>query len=159
VVDHRKPKFKELHEEAQKELSEPINQWLTIHLSLAGFKEGEATANLCDIINIVHKIIGKLTSEYCSFGRLPDGRFPGGDYRAIPTAYYSIDKYAPRGKVEFYEDERFYEDCGAHDRLKQDFTPNSDDEFCHKWFLKTDSLKRTEDSETHYDVENYGGTK
>ena len=152
MTDHRKPKFKELHENAQKELREPLNRWLTIHLSLAGFKEGQATENLCEIINIVHKIIGKLTTEYCSFGRLPDGRYPGGDYHGIPQAYYSIDQHAPRGKVEIYEDERFYDDRGPWHEYK-DFAPNTDDNICHKYILKT------KDDEEGRITENYGGTK
>ena len=127
--------IEELHENAQEKLSEPLNRWLTIHLCLAGFKEGRATENLCDVINMIHEIIGKLTTEYCSFGRLPDGRYPGGDYRAIPKAYYSIDEHAPRGKVEFYEDEHFYEDQGPWHEYK-DFAPNADDEICHKYILK-----------------------
>ena len=135
MTDHRKPKFKELHESAQEELEKPLNQWLTIHLSLAGFEKGEATSNLCDLINIVHKIIGKLTTEYCSFGRLPDNRYPGGDYYGIPQAYYSIDKHAPRGKVEFYEDEQYYEDQGPWHSYR-DFAPNTDDDVCHKYILK-----------------------
>jgi len=133
--DHRKPKFKELHNKAQEELEKPLNQWLTIHLSLAGFKEGQATENLCDLINIVHKIIGKLTTEYCSFGRLPDGRYPGGYYKGIPKAYYSIDEHAPRGKVEFYEDETYYEDHGPWHEYT-DFAPATDDNICHKYILK-----------------------
>tara|TARA_R100000789_G_C2956416_1_gene136639 strand:- start:54 stop:512 length:459 start_codon:yes stop_codon:yes gene_type:complete len=152
MTDHRKPKFKDLHENAQKELREPLNRWLTIHLSLAGFKEGEATSNLCEIINIVHKIIGKLTSEYCSFGRLPDGRYPGGDYYGIPQAYYSIGQHAPRGKVEFYEDEQYYEDQGPW-HTHEDFAPNTDDNICRKYILKI------EDEEEVTVTENYGGTK
>ena len=135
MTDRRKPKFKELHEKAQEKLGEPLNRWLTIHLCLAGFKEGRATENLCDVINMIHEIIGKLTTEYCSFGRLPDGRYPGGDYRAIPKAYYSIDEHAPRGKVEFYEDGDFYEDQGPWHEYK-DFAPNTDDEICRKYILK-----------------------
>ena len=135
MKDHRKPKFKELHESAQEELEKPLNQWLTIHLSLAGFEKGEATSNLCDLINIVHKIIGKLTTEYCSFGRLPDDRYPGADYRAIPKAYYSIDPHAPRGKVEFYEDEKYYESQGPWHEYT-DFAPNTDDNICHKYIQK-----------------------
>ena len=135
MIDHRKPKFKELHESAQEELEKPLNQWLTIHLSLAGFEKGEATSNLCDLINIVHKIIGKLTTEYCSFGRLPDDRYPGCEYKAIPKAYYSIDPHAPRGKVEFYEDEKYYESQGPWHEYT-DFAPNTDDNICHKYILK-----------------------
>jgi len=135
MTDRRKPKFKELHESAQEELEKPLNQWLTIHLSLAGFEKGEATSNLCDLINIVHKIIGKLTTEYCSFGRLPDDRYPSADYKAIPKAYYSIDPHAPRGKVEFYEDEKYYESQGPWHEYT-DFAPNTDDNICHKYILK-----------------------
>tara|TARA_R100001086_G_scaffold109565_1_gene55693 strand:+ start:85 stop:513 length:429 start_codon:yes stop_codon:yes gene_type:complete len=142
MKDHRKPKFKELHESAQEELEKPLNQWLTIHLSLAGFEKGEATSNLCDLINIVHKIIGKLTTEYCSFGRLPDDRYPGCEYKAIPKAYYSIDPHAPRGKVEFYEDEKYYESQGPWHEYT-DFAPNTDDNICHKYILK---LKESTDA-------------
>ena len=142
MIDHRKPKFKELHESAQEELEKPLNQWLTIHLSLAGFEKGEATSNLCDLINIVHKIIGKLTTEYCSFGRLPDDRYPGCEYKAIPKAYYSIDPHAPRGKVEFYEDEKYYESQGPWHEYT-DFAPNTDDNICHKYILK---LKESTDA-------------
>ena len=142
MTDRRKPKFKELHESAQEELEKPLNQWLTIHLSLAGFEKGEATSNLCDLINIVHKIIGKLTTEYCAFGRLPEDRYPGCEYRAIPKAYYSIDPHAPRGKVEFYEDEKYYEDQGPWHEYT-DFAPNTDDNICHKYILK---LKESTDA-------------
>ena len=73
-------------------------------------------------------------------------------YQGIPQAYYSIDQHAPRGKVEFYEDERFYDDRGPWHEYK-DFAPNTDDNICHKYILKI------EDQEEVTVTENYGGTK
>jgi len=60
MTDRRKPKFKELHEKAQEKLSEPLNRWLTIHLCLAGFKEGRATEST---VLLVVYLMGDIRAE------------------------------------------------------------------------------------------------